>query len=51
MHIMINYGKINCFIYEFDSTKTVVIDQIIEDGLKNKIDVVSLFVDLHLFGL
>lgn len=35
------------FIDEFDSTKTVVLDQIIEDGLKNKIDIVSLFVDLH----
>lgn len=35
------------FIDEFDSTKTVVLDQIIEDGLKNKIDIVSLFLDLH----
>lgn len=35
------------FIDEFDSTKSVVLDQIIEDGLKNKIDIVSLFVDLH----
>ena len=34
------------FIDEFDSTKTVVLDQIIEDGLKNKIDIVSLFVPL-----
>lgn len=35
------------FIDEFDSTKTVVLDQIIKDGLKSKIDIVSLFLDLH----
>lgn len=35
------------FIDEFDSTKHVVLDQIIEDGLKNQIDIVGLFSDLH----
>lgn len=35
------------FIDEYDSTKTVVLDQIIKDGLKNKIDIISLFLDLH----
>ncbi|MGN0796465.1 MAG: hypothetical protein ACI4MT_05890 [Christensenellales bacterium] len=35
------------FIDEYDSSKTVVLDQIIEDGLKNRIDIVSLFLDLH----
>ena len=35
------------FIDEFDSTKQVVLDQIIDDGLKNQIDIVGLFSDLH----
>lgn len=35
------------FIDEFDSTKAVILDQIIEDGIKSKIDIVSLFLDLH----
>lgn len=35
------------FIDEYDSTKPVVLDQIIEDGIKSKIDIVSLFLDLH----
>ncbi len=35
------------FFDEFDSTKKTVLNQIIEDGLKNKIDIVSLFLKLH----
>ena len=35
------------FIDEFDSTKQMVLDGIIEDSLKNSIDVVSLFLSLH----
>lgn len=35
------------FVDEFDSTKNVVLDQVVEDGLKNRIDIVSLFLDLH----
>lgn len=35
------------FIDEFDSTKSVVLNRIIEDGIKSKIDIVSLFLDLH----
>lgn len=35
------------FIDEFDSTKTTVLDQIVEDGLKNEIDILALFLDLH----
>ena len=35
------------FIDEFDSTKKILLDQIIKDGLKNKIDVIKLFLDLH----
>ena len=35
------------FFDEFDSTKKEFLDQIIEDGLKTTIDVVSLFLSLH----
>ncbi len=35
------------FIDEFDSTKQTFLDQIVDDGLKNKIDIVKLFLDLH----
>ncbi len=35
------------FIDEFDSTKPVILDQIVEDGLKNKIDIIKLFLDIH----
>lgn len=35
------------FIDEFDSTKKILLSQIIEDGLQNKIDVIKLFLDLH----
>lgn len=35
------------FIDEYDSTKEVVLKQIVEDGLKNSIDVVSLFLDMY----
>lgn len=35
------------FIDEFDSTKATVLDQIVEDGLKNEIDILALFLDLH----
>ena len=35
------------FIDEFDETKQTLLDQIVEDGLKNKIDIVKLFLDLH----
>lgn len=35
------------FIDEFDSTKQMVLDGIIEDSLKNSIDVVSLYLNLH----
>lgn len=35
------------FIDEFDSTKEVVLNRIIEEGIKSKIDMVSLFLDLH----
>ncbi len=35
------------FFDEFDSTKKTVLNQIIEDGLKNQIDIVSLFLKLH----
>lgn len=35
------------FIDEFDSTKQMVLDGIIEDSLKNSIDLVSLFLSLH----
>lgn len=36
------------FIDEFDSTKRVLLDQIINDGLINKVDVVRLFINIHL---
>ncbi|MCI9405280.1 MAG: hypothetical protein HFJ22_07680 [Clostridia bacterium] len=35
------------FIDEFDATKGTVLDQIVEDGLKNEIDILALFLDLH----
>lgn len=35
------------FIDEFDATKATVLDQIVEDGLKNEIDILALFLDLH----
>lgn len=35
------------FIDEFDSTKATVLSQIVEDGLKNEIDILALFLDLH----
>lgn len=35
------------FIDEFDSTKKVLLDQIVEDGIKDKVDIVSLFLKLH----
>ena len=35
------------FIDEFDSTKDVLLNQIVKDGLKNKTDLVSLFLDIH----
>lgn len=36
------------FFDEFDSTKQTILDQIISDGLKNKIDSVALFLNIHL---
>lgn len=35
------------FIDEYDSTKEVLLKQIVDDGLKNSIDIVSLFLDMH----
>lgn len=35
------------FIDEFDSSKQIILDQIVEDGLKNKIDIIKLFLDLN----
>lgn len=35
------------FIDEFDSTKDILLKQIVEDGLKNRTDLISLFLDLH----
>lgn len=35
------------FIDEFDATKQTILDQIVENGIKNKIDLVKLFLDLH----
>lgn len=35
------------FIDEFDSTKDTLLKQIVKDGLKNKTDLISLFLDLH----
>ena len=35
------------FIDEFDATKQILLNQIVDDGLKNKIDIVKLFLDLH----
>lgn len=35
------------FIDEFDSTKDTLLKQIVEDGLKNRIDLLSLFLDLY----
>ena len=35
------------FIDEFDSTKDVLLKQIVEDGLKDKTDIVKLFLDIH----
>lgn len=35
------------FIDEFDSTKDVLLNQIVEDGLKNRTDLISLFLDIH----
>lgn len=36
------------FIDEFDATKRVLLKQIIDDGLINKVDTVSLFINIHL---
>lgn len=36
------------FIDEFDATKRVLLKQIIDDGLLNKVDVVRLFINIHL---
>lgn len=38
------------FIDEFDSTKQILLDQIVEDGLKHKTDIIKLFLDVN-FGL
>lgn len=35
------------FIDEFDATKKTLLDQIIEDGTKSKIDMVKLFLNIH----
>lgn len=35
------------FIDEYDSTKDVLLKQIVDDGLKNSVDIVSLFLDMH----
>lgn len=35
------------FVDEFDSTKEKLLDQIVQEGLKNKIDIVALFLDIH----
>lgn len=35
------------FIDEFDSTKDTLLQQIVKDGLKNKTDLISLFLDIH----
>lgn len=35
------------FIDEFDATKQTLLDQIVDDGLKSKIDIIKLFLDLH----
>ncbi len=35
------------FIDEFDSTKDILLNQIVEDGLKNRTDLISLFLDIH----
>ena len=35
------------FIDEYDSTKEVLLKQIVDDGLKNSVDIVSLFLDMH----
>ena len=35
------------FIDEFDATKQTVLDQIIDDGVKNTLDTVRLFLNLH----
>lgn len=35
------------FIDEFDSTKQTVLDQIVEDGLKHKTDIIKLFLDIN----
>ena len=35
------------FIDEFDATKQTLLGQIVDDGLKSKIDIVKLFLDLH----
>lgn len=36
------------FIDEFDATKRVLLKQIIDDGLINKVDVIRLFINIHL---
>ncbi|MCA6508605.1 MAG: hypothetical protein IM565_00960, partial [Pseudanabaena sp. M109S1SP2A07QC] len=35
------------FIDEFDSTKDTILQNIIESGIKNRIDLVDFFVDIH----
>lgn len=36
------------FIDEFDATKKILLQQIIDDGLVNRIDIVRLFINIHL---
>lgn len=35
------------FMDEFDATKQTLLGQIVDDGLKSKIDIIKLFLDLH----